>query len=97
MNAFAAINSGRCFFRRLVVLESLLALWAVDLHIRWIRISKAGRQKKGCKARYLKEVDAAERTLRFWQVIYDSHDRISESHEKFPVDRGHQPMEDSQQ
>jgi hypothetical protein len=44
MNAFAAINSGRCFFRRLVVLESLLALWAVDLHAGWIRISKAGHR-----------------------------------------------------
>jgi hypothetical protein len=39
----ATISSGRCFFRRLVVIESLLALRAVDLHIRWIRISKAGQ------------------------------------------------------
>ena len=53
--------------------------------------------KMGWKARYFKEVDAAERTLRFWQAIYDSHDRIVEIHEKFPVDRGHRPMEDSQQ
>ena len=53
--------------------------------------------KMGWKARYFKEVDAAERTLRFWQAIYDSHNRIVEIHEKFPVDRGHQSMEDSQQ
>ena len=30
------------FILRLVVIESLLALWAVDLHINWARISKAG-------------------------------------------------------
>jgi len=40
---FATISSGGCFFRRLFVIESLLALWAVDLHINWIRSSKAGQ------------------------------------------------------
>jgi hypothetical protein len=39
--SFATISSGRCFFR-LLVIESLLARRAVDLHIDWIRISKAG-------------------------------------------------------
>jgi hypothetical protein len=39
----ATTSSGRCFFRRLVVIESLLALRAVDLHIRWIKFSKAGQ------------------------------------------------------
>jgi len=39
--SFAAISSGRCFFRRLVI-ESLFAHWVVDLHTDWIRISKAG-------------------------------------------------------
>ncbi|MBM4009911.1 MAG: class I SAM-dependent methyltransferase [Planctomycetes bacterium] len=38
------MSSGRCFFRRLVI-ESLLARWAVDLHFAWIRISKAGRSE----------------------------------------------------
>ena len=41
---FGAISSGRCFFRRLYVIESLLALWAVDLHFYWTRISKAGHE-----------------------------------------------------
>jgi hypothetical protein len=40
----ATTSSGRCFFRRLVVIESLLARRAVDLHIAWIRISKAGHR-----------------------------------------------------
>ena len=33
------------------------------------RLDVAGRQ--GWLARYLKEVDASETTLRFWQEIYD--------------------------
>jgi hypothetical protein len=41
--SFAAISSGRCFFRRLVI-ESLFAHWVVDLHTDWIRISKAGHE-----------------------------------------------------
>lgn len=41
--SLATTSSGRCFFRRLVVIESLLALRAVDLHIAWTRISKAGQ------------------------------------------------------
>ena len=49
--------------------------------------STAGRH--GWRARYLKEVDANEKTLRFWQEIYDDQDRLVEVHEKYPVDRGH--------
>ncbi len=52
--------------------------------------------KTGWKARYFKEVDAAERTLRFWQAIYDPQNRLVEIHEKFPVDRGHRRVEGSQ-
>lgn len=46
-----------------------------------------GRQ--GWRARYLKEVDANESTVRFWQEIYDEQGRLVETHEKYPVDRGH--------
>ena len=52
----------------------------------WLDIS--GRQ--GWRARYLKEVDANEVTLRFWQEIYDEHGKLAEIHEKYPVDKGHQ-------
>jgi hypothetical protein len=34
-----------------------------------------GRQ--GWLARYLKEVDASETTLRFWQEIYDDHGNLA--------------------
>ncbi len=44
----------------------------------------------GWRARYLKEVDAKEATVRFWQEIFDGKDRLVEVHEKFPVDKGHQ-------
>ena len=51
----------------------------------WIDVE--GRQ--GWRARYLKEVDAAELTLRFWQEIFDEQGRLTEVHHKFPVDEGH--------
>lgn len=41
------------------------------------------------RARYLKEVDRDERTVRFWQEIYDERGMLVEVHEKFPIDRGH--------
>lgn len=43
----------------------------------------------GWRARYLKEVDRAENTLRFWQEIYDETGKLTEIHHKFPVDLGH--------
>jgi hypothetical protein len=52
------------------------------------RLDVAGRL--GWLARYLKEVDANETALRFWQEIYDDRGRLVETHEKFLVDKGHQ-------
>ena len=43
-------------------------------------------------ARYLKEVDKNETTLRFWQEIYDDSGKLVEIHEKFPVDKGHRKV-----
>jgi len=43
----------------------------------------------GWLARYWKEVDANETTLRFWQEIYDDQGNLVEIHEKFPIDKGH--------
>ena len=45
--------------------------------------------RHGWRARYLKEVDANEKTMRFWQEIYDGDGRLIEIHQKYPVDRGH--------
>jgi hypothetical protein len=62
----------------------------------WEELSHGGRRywleihgRLGWLARYLKEVDADETTLRFWQEIYDDQGRLVEIHEKFPVDKGH--------
>ena len=46
----------------------------------------------GWLARYCKDVDANETTLRFWQEIYDDQGRLVEVHEKYPVDKGHQKV-----
>jgi hypothetical protein len=63
---------------------------------RWQDLSGGGRRYTfdvpgplGWLARYFKEVDAAEQTLRFWQEIYDDQNRLVEIHEKYPVDKGH--------
>jgi hypothetical protein len=54
------------------------------------RVDVAGRL--GWQARYFKEVDANETTLRFWQEIYDDKGKLAETHEKFPVDKGHKKV-----
>ncbi|HEY3854752.1 MAG TPA: hypothetical protein VGO67_10200 [Verrucomicrobiae bacterium] len=65
----------------------------------WDELQRGGRRyrldvlgRSGWLARYLKEVNAEETTLRFWQEIYDSEGRLVEIHEKFPVDKGHQKV-----
>ncbi len=62
----------------------------------WQELPGGGRRywldvhgRHGWRARYVKEVDAAERTLRFRQEIYDEAGQLVEVHEKYPVDRGH--------
>jgi hypothetical protein len=46
--------------------------------------------RMGWRARYLKEVDQQETTVRFWQEIFDDQGALVEIHEKYPVDQGHQ-------
>jgi hypothetical protein len=65
----------------------------------WAEVASGGRRywldvpgRLGWRARYLKEVDAHEITLRFWQEIYDDQNRLVEIHEKYPVDKGHRKV-----
>ena len=44
------------------------------------------------RARYCKEVDMVETTIRFWQEIYDEQGNLVEVHEKYPVDAGHRKV-----
>jgi len=46
----------------------------------------------GWTARYVKEVDLVEHTVRFYQEIYDERGQLIEVHEKYPVDEGHRPV-----
>jgi hypothetical protein len=62
----------------------------------WEKLPDGGRRyylevqgKHGWKARYVKEVDAMEQTITFYQEIYDVNNSLTEIHEKFPVDKGH--------
>jgi hypothetical protein len=52
----------------------------------WYEVAGRG----GRKARYVKDVDSEEETVRFWQEIYDEQGRLVEVHQKYPVDLGHQ-------
>ena len=51
-----------------------------------------GRQ--GWKARYVKEVDASEVTVRFYQEIYNELEKLVEVHHKYPIDQGHQKVKE---
>ena len=53
--------------------------------------------KMGWRARYLKEVNANEQTVRFWQEIYDAEGSLVEVHQKYPIDLGHKPTKEPQQ
>jgi hypothetical protein len=66
---------------------------------RWEELPGRGRRyyrefagRAGGRARYIKEVDAAEGTIRFAQEIYDQAGRLIAIHEKFPVDLGHKRL-----
>ncbi|HEX3857479.1 MAG TPA: hypothetical protein VHY30_09315 [Verrucomicrobiae bacterium] len=63
----------------------------------WEKLPDGGRiyfrrisGRSGGFARYCKEVDDMEKTIRFWQEIYDRNGKIVARHEKFPLDSGHQ-------
>lgn len=65
----------------------------------WEELQTGGRRyfrdfagRAGGRARYIKEVDADERTTRFAQEIYDQTGRCAAVHEKFPVDLGHKQL-----
>ena len=64
----------------------------------WDVLPEGGRRywydvpgRLGWLARYVKEVDPNETTLRFWQEIYDDQGTLVEVHEKYPLDTGHRP------
>ena len=67
----------------------------------WEELSGGGRRYwfevagRYCwKARYVKEVDLNDETVKFWQEIYDNHGALVEVHEKYPVDKGHQKVQE---
>jgi hypothetical protein len=62
----------------------------------WEKLADGGRRywldvpgRSGWRARYVKEVDSAEVTVRFYQEVFDGDGHLREVHHKFPVDLGH--------
>lgn len=67
----------------------------------WEGLPNGGRRyayevtgRRGWRARYVKEVDTDERTMRFWQEIYNDKGVFVEQHEKYPADRGHERLKE---
>jgi len=65
----------------------------------WLDLPNGGRRysydvtgRSGWRARYVKEVDAEESTVRFYQELYDGEGTLREVHHKYPVDLGHQQI-----
>lgn len=65
----------------------------------WIDLPDGGRRywleifgKQGWKACYNKIVDIDEKTIRFYQEIFDEWGQLREIHEKYPEDKGHQKI-----
>jgi len=46
----------------------------------------------GWSAKYLKIVDQDEKTISFWQEIYNESGNLVEIHEKYPIDKGHKKL-----
>ena len=66
----------------------------------WTELQDGGRQywydvpgRQGWKARYVKEVNESEETMRFYQEIYDQEGQLVEVHQKYQEDTGHQRVE----
>lgn len=51
------------------------------------------QDRLGWKARYVKEVDANEVTVRFYQETFDEMEKLIEVHHKYPIDQGHKKVE----
>jgi len=48
--------------------------------------------RSGWRARYMKQVDAEESTVSFYQEVYDGTGKLREVHQKYPVDLGHEQV-----
>ena len=62
----------------------------------WLELPGGGRLysydvagRSGWRATYVKEVDAEEATVRFYQEVHDGEGKLREVHHKYPVDLGH--------
>jgi hypothetical protein len=67
----------------------------------WEALPSGGRRywfdvagRNGWRARYVKEVNGEEQTIRFYQEIFDDEGGLVEIHEKFPIDTGHQKVKE---
>lgn len=54
----------------------------------WLDVSS----RSGWKVRYVKEVDAHEETIRFYQEVFNEIGELVEVHHKYPVDLGHRKV-----
>jgi len=67
----------------------------------WEDLPNGGRRywlevkgRHGWRAKYIKEVNEKEETIKFYQEIYNKEGELVEIHEKFPVDKGHKRLKE---
>ncbi|MEW6408639.1 MAG: hypothetical protein AB1488_00805 [Nitrospirota bacterium] len=67
----------------------------------WENLPDGGRRywlevegRHGWKARYVKEVNSMEETVKFYQEVYDGKGDLIEIHEKFPVNKSHRKLKE---
>ena len=70
----------------------------------WEELPHGGRRywynvegRAGWQAKYVKEVNEDEDMIEFRQEIYDDKGQLVEVHQKYPVDRGHQKVENERE
>jgi hypothetical protein len=63
-----------------------------DLSNRGTLYSYEVKGRSGWRARYVKEVDAQESTVEFYQEVHDDDGKLREVHHKYPVDLGHRQV-----
>jgi hypothetical protein len=67
----------------------------------WYDLPNGGRKywydvsgRIGWMARYVKEVDAQEETILFYQEIYNEQGELVEYHQKYPEDKRHKRLDE---
>jgi len=93
---FPGIWGAACDYTNVIMKRERLRRQNERKFVAWDELPDGGRRyfyevqgRHGWSARYVKEVDDSEQTIKFYQEIYDDEGHLVEIHEKYPVNKGH--------